>query len=141
MYVGRTTGADCPDQCCPLDHSLHIIHKYTRRSTDRSFVLKHKLFGNYDYISDETLKSVARCIIIRCNPVCNFLKLLFNNFVQPDSVETWAKVAKLSKLKTKKLEIFANRCIAADLGQIEHIRKTFVQSIELLQISGQRRLF
>ena len=76
-------------------------------------------------------------MLIRCNPVCNFLKLLFYNFVQPDSVETWAKVAKLSKLKTKKLEIFANRCIAADLGQIEHTRKTFMRSIELLQISGQ----
>ena len=45
VYVGRTTGADCPDQCCPLDHSLYIIHKYASRSTDRSFVLKHKLFG------------------------------------------------------------------------------------------------
>ena len=82
------------------------------------------------------LHDVIKCrghhLLIRCNPVCNFLKLLFYNFVQPDSVETWAKVAKLSKLKTKKLEICANRCIAADLSQIEHIR-----SIELLQISGQ----
>ena len=53
----------------------------------------------------------------------------------------WANIAKLSKLNTqcycaKKLEICANKCIAADLGQIEHTR-TFVQSIELLQISGQ----
>ena len=115
-----------------MPSALGLVQNYTSWSTDCLFVLEHRLFG---LLLLYHLMHIFKYQIKR-PPTGNTLWPHFVTWLDRNLGEC-CQVVKVEHTLQLRPEKCANKCIAADLGRFEHTRKTFVLSIEVLQISNQ----